>query len=197
MDRHLETNQYDVHSVTAKNLDTTGKRLNHLLDLIGFHPGHGRVKALYDYLCLDAEGAGLDNVKYNTVRAWFEKHAPRMRKIDYIIDRLNADYIFRCDIEQLKIWWKVGGVDPFQSTKRIDNSLYAQSDEQRMDFIVMAKIADVLGKELESTKTSDLVMIRDYTDEFVRDFSDPSSTDVPVEYIEAIVKYKLSAIKTD
>lgn len=90
----------------------TGARLNHILDNIGFKQGRGRVKELQIYLQEHAPEI-FGELKYTTVRSWFQNHLPHMRKIDFIIETLQKNYEFNNDVEPIKSWWKVGGYYPF------------------------------------------------------------------------------------
>ena len=92
--------------------DSPGDRLSHILDQIGFKQGRGRVRDFQSYLT-DSRPDFFSDLKYTTVRSWFQESAPPMLKIDAIISALKEKYSFHHNISQIKTWWKVGGFYPF------------------------------------------------------------------------------------
>ena len=57
-------------------MDSPGDRLNYLLDQIGFISG--RVEAFQNYLIENAADM-FEDLKYTTVRSWFQEHAPNAK----------------------------------------------------------------------------------------------------------------------
>ena len=176
--------------------DTPGERLNHILDQIGFKKGRGRVTEFQAYLT-SAAPDNFSDLKYSTVRSWFQYHAPPMRKIDVIIQLLQNDYPFQNDISQIKTWWKVGGYYPFSTD---DASSKSGSDaeftefEEKMQFISMSLVTEITGDNFSSLSSQDLIIIKDKVIEFAKDYADPYKTECPQKYLRLIIKEELNEI---
>jgi hypothetical protein len=57
--------------------NTLGRRLNHILDNVGSKKGHGRLSEFHAFLQINLD----KELKYSTVRAWFDKSSPPMKKL--------------------------------------------------------------------------------------------------------------------
>lgn len=173
-----------------------GDRLNYILDFVGFHEGRGRVSEFKTLLETQSPDEFVD-LKYTTVRSWFNDNAPTMRKIDAIIKMLADIYELEFDLQQLKTWWKLGGRNPFDSfaieVDRIQEQL--KEDQEKNNFLVIKTITEVAGEELETLSSKDLLDIKDSVLNFMQLFANPVEVTCPREYIEMIIKNKLSNIQ--
>ena len=93
-----------------ENFNSTGERLSHILDELGFKSGRGRIPEFQKFLA-GQQDSGFDDIKYSTVRSWFGTQSPPMKRVSTIIDLLLSAFEFNhpVDTEQVKIWWKLGG----------------------------------------------------------------------------------------
>lgn len=176
-----------------------GDRLSHILDQLGFKQGRGRVTDFQNYLKRICPQEFKD-LKYTTVRAWFQDHAPPMHKIDKIIDALQIDYEFHNDISHIKTWWKAGGFYPFfdKSTKKT-SSFYGLQQEiktvkEKLPFVIMSIVMEETGDHFSSVSGSDLIRISDRATNFAEDFLDPFNIDCPDEYLRLFIKHELSKV---
>lgn len=189
---------------TKRNTDTEafespGDRLNHILDQIGFKQGRGRVADFQIYLTETSPDLFSD-LKYTTVRSWFQDHAPPMRKIDAIIQALQKEYPFHHDISQVKTWWKVGGFYPFISntgepTPTItDLQRDVKENEDKLQFVVMSLVTEETGEAFKSLSSHELVRLKDKAVKFAQEFADPFKTECPSDYLRMAIKDELSTI---
>lgn len=97
---------------TSQSFSTTGKRLAHILDKVGFKRGRGRMQELHTLIKARRPDLFLD-VSFNTIRSWFRDHAPHVQKIEAIVHILHEQYRFEHDLDLISAWWKLGGFYPF------------------------------------------------------------------------------------
>jgi signal recognition particle subunit SEC65 len=185
-----------------KHTDTDnfpGDRLSTILDQIGFKKGRGRVLDFQNYL-RDASPKDFKDLKYTTVRAWFQCHAPPMRKIDAVIDALQIEFQFHHDISHIKTWWKVGGPCPFSnettavrtSIQQIQQKIELQ--KEKLMFIIISIVKEETGEHFNSLSGSDLTRIYDKVTSFVEDFLNPSVIECPDEYLRLVARHELERI---
>ncbi|MGD8909009.1 MAG: hypothetical protein PVI92_06630 [Chromatiales bacterium] len=180
----------------SNNHDSPGNRLSLILDQIGFKQGRGRVIDFQTYLKKTSPQFFKD-LKYTTVRAWFQDHAPPMRKIDAIFDALLVEFSFQHNISHIKTWWKAGGPYPFcdeipaelMSLHRKINAV-----KEKLPLTVMSIVREETGEHFKALSGSDLIHISDKTANFAEDFLNPFSIECPDEYLRLVVRYELTEI---
>lgn len=189
-----------IDKQTQSNIsDSPGDRLNLILDQIGFKQGRGRVVDFQNYL-MERFPKEFKELKYTTVRAWFQGHAPPMRKIDAIIDALQLEFEFHHDISHIKTWWKVGGPCPFSDESSVELASIHQLQEKRdayqekLSFIIMSIVTEETGEHFKSLSGSDLVRISDKTTAFAEDFLNPFSVECPDDYLRLVVRHELAEL---
>jgi hypothetical protein len=181
-----------------------GDRLSHILEIINFkqgrgRQGRGRVTDFHSFL-IKSQLEVFSDLKYTTVRSWFQESAPSMLKIDAIISALQDKYTFHNDISQIKTWWKVGGFYPFIDTSDeasrtiLDLQQEAKESEEKLQFIVMSLVTEVTGDLFDSLSSEDRVRIKDKAIKMVTDFADPYMTECPAEYIKILIKNELDSL---
>jgi hypothetical protein len=179
--------------------NTPGDRLSHILDQIGFKQGRGRVIDFQNYLTRTSPKYFKD-LKYTTVRAWFQDHAPPMRKIDNIFETLQIDYRFQHDVSHIKTWWKAGGFYPFfDKTSTNHPSILellekAAIAKEKLPFIIMSIVTDETGELFKSLSGSELIRISDKAACFAENFLDPLNLDCPDEYLRIIIRHELQRV---
>lgn len=184
---------------TNRNADeelyqTTGERLNHLLDQIGFKSGRGRMAAFQTFLS-EQEPEVFSDLKYTTVRSWFQDHAPPMKKVDVVMQALEKEYVFRNDVAQIKTWWKLGGFYPFVDEKghvkpTAEELLKTRSeDEEKLQFLVMSLVKEEAGDNFNEIPGSELIEIKEKAMDFARDFADPFKIECPQEYLRMVIRH--------
>jgi hypothetical protein len=173
-----------------------GCRLSHILDKIGFREGRGRVTELHEHItsrCADP----LTDLKYTTVRSWFNDHTPSMKKIEMIIDSLSEDYPIEHDLSQIKAWWKVGGYYPFVNIKQSDELPYfkqAHNDYmEKLQYIIMSLVTEEAGDFFETLSADDLRVIQRNTMQFADDFSNPHKIECAAKYLRMIIREEIKA----
>ncbi len=175
---------------------TPGERLNYILDHIGFKKGRGRVKSFQLYL-QEQQPENFSQIKYSTVRSWFQNSSPQMSKIDAIISLLQTSYTFHHDISQIKTWWKISGFNPFVDTLgNTSPTLFhlqqkTKDNEEKLQFIVMSLVTEITGKYFNSLTSTELVEIKDKAVKMAKDFTNPFKTECPPEYIKLLIKNEL------
>jgi len=193
--RTMNTNR----NTELEAFELPGERLNHILDQIGFKQGRGRVAEFQNYLAEKSPGVFAD-LKYTTVRSWFQEHSPPMRKIDAAIQALQFEYKFRHDISQIKTWWKVGGFYPFVNESGepapsiTDLQQEAKDNEEKLQFVIMSLVTEETGEHFKSLSSKDLVRLKDKVAQFAQDYSDPFKTDCPSDYLRMAIKAELSEL---
>jgi hypothetical protein len=179
--------------------DLPGDRLSTILDQIGFKQGRGRVLDFQNYL-RDTSPKDFKDLKYTTVRAWFQNHAPPMRKIDAVIDALQVEFQFNHDISHIKTWWKVGGPCPFDSETIAERASIHQLEQkiglykEKLAFIIMSIVTEEAGEHFKSLSGSDLTRISDKVKAFTEDFINPSIIECPDEYLRLVARHELENI---
>jgi hypothetical protein len=179
--------------------NTPGERLSHILDQLGFKQGRGRVIEFQNYLTSTSPKYFTD-LKYTTVRAWFQDHAPPMRKIDAIIETLQVNYRFQHDVSHIKTWWKAGGFYPFFDKTPSNHPSVVELMEkiaiikEKLPFIIMSIITEETGKDFKSLSGSELIHISDKASSFADNFLDPLNIDCPDEYLRVIVRHELKRV---
>jgi hypothetical protein len=179
--------------------DSPGDRLSLILDRIGFKQGRGRVIDFQNYL-KETSPENFKDLKYTTVRAWFQDHAPPMRKIDAIIDALLVEFPFHHDISHIKTWWKVGGPYPFSDETPAELASFQQlqqkikSVKEKLPFTIMSIVRDETGKHFKSLSGSDLIHISDKATNLAEDFLNPFNIECPDEYLRLVVRHELTKI---
>jgi hypothetical protein len=191
MDTNKQT-QTDTH-------DSPGDRLSIILDQIGFKQGRGRVIDFQNYL-RDRSPKDFKDLKYTTVRAWFQGHAPPMRKIDAVIGALQVEFQFHHDISHIKTWWKVGGPCPFSSETTAEHVSIQQLQQkirmlkEKLSFIIMSIVTEETGEHFRSLSGSDLIRISDKATSFAEDYLNPFNIECPDEYLRLVVRHELMKI---
>jgi hypothetical protein len=178
---------------------TPGDRLSHILDKIGFKQGRGRVSDFQNYLTTTSPKY-FKHLKYTTVRAWFQDHAPPMRKIDTIVETLQVNYKFLHDVSHIKTWWKAGGYYPFiddtpdnhPSIVEIINK--ADAAKEKHPYMIMAIVTEEAGELFKSLTGGELIRISDKAACFADNYVDPLNIDCPEEYLRIIIKHELEKI---
>ena len=166
---------------------TTGERLNKLLDHSGFKRGRGRIPEFQMYL-VNKKIPEFETLKYSTVRSWFDDHAPPMKKISLIVDQLHKDFVLQIDIEQLKIWWKLGGISPFPAS--LDNS-YEGEVEKKLRFLITSIVTEQCGRDFEKLPSSTLVDIKEKAIGLAKDFANTEKVDIPIEFLKIFIKEQI------
>ena len=176
--------------------ELAGDRLNHLLDQIGFKKGRGRVAEFQNYLSENAPDVFSD-LKYTTVRSWFQEHSPPMRKIDAVIKALQSEYTIHENIPQIKTWWKLGGLYPFSGSDEnvVESEGRFEDIDEKIQFIVMSLVTEEAGELFQELSGSELVGLKDKVIQFAKDFADPFKTQCPTKYLRMAVKHELIAIQ--
>lgn len=175
---------------------TAGERLSHILDLIGFKDGRGRVTTFQAYL-IEHQPEAFADLKYTTVRSWFQEHAPPMRKMDSIFNAISKEHVLHHDISQIKIWWKAGGyypfVDVFNDSKPSLISLQniVKENQEKLQFIVMSLVTEETGELFNSLTSEDLISIKESALRLATDFADPLKTECPKEYLRIMINGRL------
>lgn len=182
----------DLNEKADFGMDSPGDRLNYLLDQIGFISGRGRVVAFQNYLIENAADM-FEDLKYTTVRSWFQEHAPPMRKIDSIIEALQLNYPFDVDKTSLKTWWKLGGEPPFATNNPKDG--LDKEFVEKLEFVVMSFIIEEAGESFSRLDTSELIHIKNSMVSFAKDYANPSKTKCPDDVMRCLIKSELSKIK--
>jgi hypothetical protein len=180
--------------------DSPGERFNHLLDLIGFKQGRGRVSDLQSYLAEHAP-SDFSEIKYTTARSWFLESAPQMRKIDAIIEALQSVYTLNGDLSQIKTWWKLGGLYPFTEDEPLisDPEFVAlkaevEAHNEKLDFVITSLVSDYSKDHFNDLSGKELNAIKDKVLKFAKDYSDPFKIDCPTHVLSLIAKKELSSI---
>jgi signal recognition particle subunit SEC65 len=179
--------------------DSPGSRLSHILDQIGFKQGRGRVIDFQNYL-REKKPEDFESLKYSTVRAWFQDHAPPMNKIDIIIEALQVKYQFQNDVSHIKTWWKAGGFYPFVDKASMKSSSLHELQKkiaavkEKLPFVIMSIITEETGDHFKSLSGSDLISISDKVTGFAEGFLDPFTIDCPDEYLRFVVRQELSKV---
>lgn len=179
--------------------NSPGDRLSHILDQIGFKQGRGRVRDFQSYLT-DSRPDFFSDLKYTTVRSWFQESAPPMLKIDAIISALQESYSFNHNIPQIKTWWKVGGYYPFidaggEASPTIhDLQKKNEANREKAQFIVMSLVTEVAGDSFSHLTGEELVQLKDSAVRMNDDFADPFKTDCPSEYLKIAIQNELESI---
>jgi hypothetical protein len=183
----------------TETYNTPGNRLSHILDQIGFKQGRGRVIDFQNYLT-GTSPKYFKDLKYTTVRAWFQDHAPPMRKIDVIIETLQVNYHFQHDVSHIKTWWKAGGIYPFShKTHSYHPSILELMEKanllkQKIPFLIMSIVNEESGELFKSLSGNDLIRIFDKTSCFAENYIDPLNMGCPDEYLRVIVRHELDRV---
>ena len=183
-------------------LESPGDRLNHLLDQIGFRQGRGRVTDLQSYLAEKSPDLFSD-LKYTTVRSWFQEHAPPMVKVDAIIQALQKEYTFHHDISQIKAWWKIGGFYPFTDQSAgpkpdIDElKRDFEKHEEKLQYIIMALVAEETGECFHSLSIEDLLRLKEKAVLLAREYADPFKMECPSKYLRLVIKDEFRIMQHD
>ena len=179
---------------------SSGERLGHILDQIGFKHGRGRINEFHTFLS-SKKPEIFGDLKYTTVRAWFHENAPPMRKVDAIVSALQDDYPFQYDVSQVKTWWKVGGRYPFSSdykrspAESVDDQESYQASEQKLQFIVMSLVMEETGDSFNDLTGDQLVQIKESAMRLARDFADPFKTECPGEYMRMAIRDEMRKVE--
>jgi hypothetical protein len=168
-------------------MNKTGERLNHILDLIGFKVGRGRIPEFQEYLMNKVPG--METLKYSTVRSWFNNHAPPMKKVNIIVDVLHDDYDFSVNVYQIKVWWKLGGLSPF------NDSDISESTSDKFQFLVTSMVTEESGKDFNLMSSDKLVDVKNKAIDFAEEFADPNKKAVPLDSLRTFIVGALSAFK--
>lgn len=173
-------------------MNKTGERLNHILDLIGFRVGRGRIPDFQEYV-IKKELPELGDLKYSTVRSWFNNHAPPMKKVSLIIDALHHDFEFSENVDQVKVWWKLGGIYPFRS---IENEEALEDSTDKLQFLITSMVKDECGEDFKAITSSSLIEVKNKAIALAKDFADPSKIEVPSDYLRIFIAGELRKSST-
>lgn len=189
-----------VQQLKQDLFDTTGRRLIHILEHIGFQEGRGRARALQEYLGRQRPEV-FGTLKYTTARSWFQDSAPPMAKIDAIIDVLQDKYSFHHNIPLIKTWWKLGGLYPYvgdEDGNDVQTVISIQKDaienKEKNQYLIMGLVTEVTGNAFSTLSSEDLVKIKDSAAKLADDFSNPFKSDCPTEYLKAVIQSELQII---
>ena len=187
----MATNQ----DVNSEAFITPGERLNYLLDQIGFKQGRGRVAEFQTFL-MEQSPESFADLKYTTVRSWFQEHAPAMRKIDAIMEALQTEYSINQNISQIKTWWKLGGYFPFAEQPDEAESIQKEIDEteQKLQFQIMSLVTEETGESFAKLSSRDLYRIKEKALTFATDYADPLKVVCPHDYIRLIIRNELDKL---
>ncbi|PCJ88250.1 MAG: hypothetical protein COA54_03000 [Thiotrichaceae bacterium] len=195
----MESSSHIEYETETDSFAESGKRLNHLLDQIGFKAERGRVAFFQKYL-IERKPETFDGLNYNTVRSWFNNSSPSMIKIDVIISALQESYSFNHNIPQIKTWWKVGGYYPFIDETGIasptihDLQKRNEADREKAQFIVMSLVTEVAGEKFNNLTGEDLVRLKDSAVKMSDDFANPFKTTCPSEYLKIAIQNELKSV---
>jgi signal recognition particle subunit SEC65 len=173
-----------------------------MLDIIGFKQGRGRVSDFQNYLTTTSPKY-FKHLKYTTVRAWFQDHAPPMRKIDAIIETLQVNYKFQHDVAHIKTWWKAGGYYPFiENTSDSHPSIIeiikkVDAVKEKHPFLIMSIVTEEAGELFKTLTGGELIRISDKAAYFADNYVDPLNIDCPEEYLRIIIKHELRKIMSN
>lgn len=159
----------------------TGERLNHLLDLIGFRIGRGRIPEFQNYLIENV--SGMEHLKYSTVRSWFNEHSPPMKKVNLIINALHKEHKFSVDVDQIKVWWKLGGKSPFQEPA----SEISKETTDKLQFLIASIVKEESGENFTALSSAALINAKNRAIELAKDFANPEIVEVPLEYLRIFI----------
>lgn len=173
-------------------MNKTGERLSHLLDLIGFKVGRGRIPEFQTYLN-NKQIPELSSLKYSTVRSWFSNHAPPMKKVNKIIDALNEDFDFYCDLQQIKVWWKLGGISPFPVTVNTNSTNFNSSEDKRykLNFLITSMVKDESGESFDTISSNSLIAVKEKAIKLALEFADQYKKEVPHDYLRIFIADEL------
>lgn len=103
-------------TTSSADLDQPGERLSRILDEAGFSRTRGRAADFFSFL--DEMCPSDWSLRPSTVRSWFAKSSPPMKKAQLIVELIDQHYGFKTGIElkSISAWWKSGGNDPFNIT---------------------------------------------------------------------------------
>lgn len=164
-------------------MNKTGDRLNHLLDLIGFRVGRGRVPEFQQYIRTKSI-PGLQDLKYSTVRSWFSNNAPPMKKLNLIVDALHTDYEFTESVEQIKVWWKLGGAYPFKNNVHEE---FEDISSDKLQFLITSMVTEACGEDFQTLSSTSLIDVKNKAIALARDFANPRKVEVPIEYLRVFI----------
>ena len=168
-----------------------GERLNRILDQARFKRVRGRSVDLYEFLnkhCPDEW-----DLKLSTVRSWFSKSAPPMKKIIHIIELLDEHYGFtgNPELKAIQGWWKVGGPDPFENA----GVKTSGENARKLDFLLPSLILDQIGDNFSKFSSAELDEVKDFAINFAMAFNDPNIRKCPEEYLKMAIIFALNKIK--
>lgn len=170
--------------------NSPGERLNHILDKVGFKGGHGRVAEFHLYL-KETKCEDFGDLKYSTVRSWFDDHSPVMRKVNMVMEAIYKNYPSNISITTLKTWWKVGGHYPF-SNNVDDKKREAESEEMaKMDFFISSIVTEECRGIFENISASDLNSLKKMATELAEAFADPFQINCPERFLRLVIKGEL------
>lgn len=182
---------------TKNEFYTTGERLNHILDKIGFKHGRGRVTEFHSYL-KEYEVEVFNDLKYTTVRSWFQDHTPKMKKIDVIFIALQKNYEFNHDISQIKTWWKLGGYYPFEEKldfEELGEKIFSENElDKKLQFKVITLVTEESGNAFSDLSYEDLMKLKDKALQFAQDYRNPFKADCPEEYLRLLIQEELRSL---
>lgn len=177
------------HEIERENQQTPGDRLNRILDQAQFQKFRGRSVELFDFLNKHCPEDW--DLKASTVRSWFSKSAPPMKKIILIIEILDKHYGFKGnpDLKAIQGWWKVGGADPFIKEEPSYQKKPDDENVKKLEFLLPSIILEQVGDDFSKLSSVDLDAIKDFTTDFLVAFSDESIKNCPDEYIKMAINH--------
>ena len=91
-----------------------GERLDHILEIVNFASGRGRVNKLYELL-KESSPDVFGDIKYSTVKSWFQGKTPPIKKLQEALHCLTKEHPIPApaDFNLVMNWWKMGGPYPF------------------------------------------------------------------------------------
>ena len=111
-----------------------------------------------------------------------------MKKINLIINSLHDDYVFTENVEQVKVWWKLGGTYPFKKNPEAEVS---ENAFEKLNFLITLLVTEACGHDFSEVPSSSLVAVKDKAITLAKDFADPNKIDVPIEYLRIFIADEL------
>lgn len=163
-----------------------GDRLNHLLDVIHFPSGRGRVKEFHQYL-IDESANYFEDLNYSTVRYWFKHVCPPMRKIDEVIKALQVHHTIN-HISIVKSWWKIGGVYPFSIKENSVQKSKEMPDVQKLKYVIIGMLTSDCQGAVETLTPEQLAKLKESLFTFAVSFENPECKDIPLKYLHVFMR---------
>jgi len=169
-------------------ITTTGQRLSHLLDVIGFPSGHGRVNCFHNHLKTNCPHK-FGDISYSTVRAWFGNNSPPLEKLIEVLTCIDKSFSIPIEVGLAASWIKAGGINPLESgVVATDKTIEEDIDFKRIGqtYIKVLSVAEKLGVNIEGLENNPSNKITKSVLEFMSTHPDASDEDV-AKVIESMI----------